>query len=84
MTEEKTVTKEDLLELLKEFKSPGKEVPVLSHEEIQVLRDIINDRKAMSRAWSFLLMVLGSVSTIIVSYGIITGSFFDWIKNSIK
>lgn len=78
------ISKEDLLELIRELKSPGKEVPILSHEEIQVLREIINDRKAMSRAWNFLLYALGSVSTIIVSYGIISGSFFDWIKNSIK
>ncbi len=78
------ISKEDLLQLIRETMKPGKEVPVLSHEEIQVLKEIINDRRAMSKAWNFLLYALGSVSTIIVSYGIITGSFFDWIKNSIK
>lgn len=75
------ITKEDLLEIIKSFKSADKEVPVLSKEEVEVLKEIIKDRHAMSRVWNWLLYALGGLSTLIVAYGVITGSIFDWLKN---
>lgn len=75
------VTKEDIAELLREIR---KDPLGLSQEELQTLREIIKDRQAMSRAWNWLLWGLGSLSTVIVAYGVITGSIIDWIKDHIK
>jgi len=72
---DESITKEDLLELLRDLKSPDKEIPVLNKEEIDVLKEIIKDRQAMSRAWNWLLWGMGSLSTVIVSYGIISKVF---------
>ena len=78
MTEE-PITKGDLLELIKTIKEA--ESPKLSEEELNILKEIIKDRQAMSRAWNWLLYALGSVSTVIVAYGVISGSIVDWLKN---
>lgn len=78
---EEHISKEDLFELIKSLKTEDKEVPVLSREEVSVLKEIIKDRQAMSRVWNWALYALGGVSTLIVSYTLITGSFFEWLKN---
>ena len=80
-----TLTRADIADLIKELKTnETKVITVLSEDEINVLKEIIKDRQAMSRAWNWLLWGLGSLSTVVISYGIISGSVLDWIRDHLK
>lgn len=57
---------------------------VLDADEVATLKEMIADRKAAGRVWSWGKYVLGSLATIIVSWQVITGEFFKWLKQGIN
>ena len=76
----------EILNILKELrnKEENSSVLILDKDEIKVLKEIIKDREAFGRVWTWTIYAVGGVTTILIGWSVISGNIFKWIKSGIN
>jgi uncharacterized membrane protein len=79
-TELKDITNSELAALLLEIKESNKNIVVLTDEEVKYLREMIEDRQAVTRVWSKAKMFLLSFAAVVIAWGTLADTFKNFIK----
>jgi hypothetical protein len=78
--EQEDISNKDLADLLQELAKHDNSIIVLSAEEVHYLKEMIEDRKAVTRLWAKIKTFIISAAAVIIAWG----TFSDYIKNILK
>jgi hypothetical protein len=80
MIDDKDLTNQELATMISEMKEENKSLVILHEDEIKYLREMISDRKAVSRVWSKFRMFLLAFAAMIIAWGTVLEHVKDFFK----
>lgn len=81
MTQEQDdISNKDLADLLVEIQKHDNSLIILSEDEVKYLREMIEDRKAVTRLWAKIKTFLISAAAVVIAWGTLS----DYVKNLLK
>lgn len=81
MTQEQDdISNKDLADLLVEIQKHDNSLIILSENEVKYLREMIEDRKAVTRLWAKIKTFLISTAAVVIAWGTLS----DYVKNLLK
>ena len=78
--EKNDISNKDLADLVFEIQKHANSIVVLSEDEVKYIREMIEDRKAVSRVWSRMKTFLLTFVAVLIAWGTLNESVKAFIK----